>query len=127
MDMMKRGEELKPKWLTTPNILSAKTASKVKEVINLNPRVTVSEKLDGSNLCISSKRWVGTRNVILIQDLKTENLGKIKFNRASLSSLEKGDELPIILGLTGGSGPARVRGHVKSMYSAAETLNGRRV
>ena len=110
---MERGEELKPKWPATPNILSAKTAFKIKDVISSNPCVVVSEKLDGSNLCISSKGWVGTRNVILIQDLKTEDLGKIKFNRASLSSLEKGDELPIILGLTGGSGPARVRGHVK--------------
>ena len=30
----------------------------------------------------------------------------------------KGDELPIIQPLTGGSGPARVRGRVKSGYSA---------
>jgi len=86
---MERGEELKPKWPATPNILSAKTAFKIKDVISSNPRVVVSEKLDGSNLCISSKGWVGTRNVILIQDLKTEDLGKIKFNRASLSSLKK--------------------------------------
>ena len=36
----------------------------------------------------------------------------------------KGDELPITLRLTGGSGPARARGHVKSDYSAGEMTEG---
>ena len=35
-------------------------------------------------------------------------------------ALRKGDELPITVGLTGSSGPARVWGHVKSEYSARE-------
>jgi hypothetical protein len=41
--------------------------------------------------------------------------------------LPKGDELPIMVALTGGSGPARVWGHVKSRYSAEELLKGLRV
>ena len=41
--------------------------------------------------------------------------------------LPKGDELPIMVSETGGSGPARVWGHVKSTYSAEEILKGLRV
>ncbi len=41
--------------------------------------------------------------------------------------LPKGDELPIMVEKTGGSGPARVWGHVKSDYSAEETMKGLRV
>ena len=37
-------------------------------------------------------------------------------------NLPKGDELPIKVGSTGGSGLARVRGHVKSNYSAEENI-----
>lgn len=86
---MKRGVELKPQWPSTLNVLSSKTALKITEVICQNPLVAVSEKLDGSNLCVSSKGWVGTRKVILIQDLKTEEIEKIKFNRSSLTSLKE--------------------------------------
>ena len=43
------------------------------------------------------------------------------------AKLPKGDELPIMVALTGGSGPARVWGHVKSRYSAEELLKGLRV
>ena len=39
----------------------------------------------------------------------------------------KGDELPVRVHLTGGSGPARVWGHVKSSYSAGEMTEGPRV
>ena len=35
-------------------------------------------------------------------------------------SVPKGDELPVRVHSTGGSGPARVLGHVKSFYSAGE-------
>ena len=39
-------------------------------------------------------------------------------------NVPKGDELPVRVHLTGGSGPARVWGHVKSLYSAGEKTEG---
>ena len=42
-------------------------------------------------------------------------------------NVPKGDELPVRVRLTGGNGPARARGHVKSVYSAREITEGPRV
>ena len=41
-----------------------------------------------------------------------------------MKPVPKGDELPARVRVTGGSGPARVWGHVKSSYSAGEMTEG---
>ena len=41
-----------------------------------------------------------------------------------LAEVRKGDELPKTVLSTGGTGPARVWGHVKSWYSAGEKTEG---
>ena len=45
-------------------------------------------------------------------------------NSSNRINIPKGDELPVRVYLTGGSGPARVWGHVKSLYSAGEKTEG---
>ena len=46
------------------------------------------------------------------------------YNNKKVFEIRKGDELPITVSLTGGSGPARVWGHVKLSYSAGEKTEG---
>ena len=55
--------------------------------------------------------------------LKLSPRNKI-FAYAQTIIVPKGDELPVRVQLTGGSGPARVWGHVKSLYSAGEMTEG---
>ena len=81
---MKKGTEFKLQWPSTPSVLSIKTTGLIEEVLKENPLVTVSEKLDGSNICISSGGWIASRRVILVEDFKSGEIDKVRFNRASL-------------------------------------------
>lgn len=83
-----RGAEFKHQWPTTTNVLSIKTTKQLQEQIAVNPLVTVSEKLDGSNLCISSKGWIASRRIIIVEDFNKDDLSKIQFNGTNLSKLE---------------------------------------
>ena len=49
------------------------------ELINENPIALVSEKLDGSNLSISSNGIIASRRKILLVNPKIEELSKTKF------------------------------------------------
>ena len=50
-----------------------------------------------------------------------------KYANLFQDTVRKGDELPITVTETGGSGLVRARGHVKSEYSAREITEGPRV
>ena len=61
----------------------------------------------------------------IIRQILLSHCHAVKIDRATLlhvADVPEGDRLPEGVRLTGGSGPARVRGHVKSLYSAGEML-----
>jgi len=84
---MNKGQELKLQWPSTPNVLSIKTTDLIQSQLIRDPLVTVSEKLDGSNVCLSSQGWIASRRVIIVEDLFDEDLSKVKLNNSPLSKL----------------------------------------
>jgi hypothetical protein len=85
--MAKRGSELKAQWPETTNVLSILTTEQLSYYLKLNPEVSVSEKLDGSNFLLSSDGWVASRRIIIVEDLRNDDLSKLKFNKSNISSL----------------------------------------
>jgi len=65
------------------------------------------------DLNITFTAVLNPQQFIIQKVLQLQN--KLKYCTNKLQDVGKGDELPIALPLTGGSGPARVRGHVKSL------------
>lgn len=89
---MIKGARLKYQWPSTPNVVSILSTDQIKETLNKNPIVSVSEKLDGSNICISSNGWIASRRVILVNNFFEDDLSTIKLVGSSLSSLKQFEE-----------------------------------
>lgn len=85
---MKKGSILKYQWPSIPNVVSIATTELIKNILKENPLVEISEKLDGSNICISSNGWVASRRNIIIENFQLEDLTKIKLNGSSLEGLK---------------------------------------
>ena len=58
------------------------------EMLQESPISVVSEKLDGSNLSVSSNGVIASRRQILLVDPKPEDLNRTKFCGEPLTSLE---------------------------------------
>jgi hypothetical protein len=54
--------------------------------LNENPQCILTEKLDGSNFCVSSQGWIASRRVVIAN--RTDNLKDKKFNSHSLECIE---------------------------------------
>jgi hypothetical protein len=65
----KAGSEFLLQWPQIPGVLSVATTSLVQELLVRNPTVTVTEKLDGSNLCLSSADWIASRRRVILGPL----------------------------------------------------------
>ena len=89
---MIKGARLKYQWPSTPNVVSILSTDQIKETLNKNPIVSVSEKLDGSNICISSNGWIASRRVILVNNFFEDDLSTVKLVGSSLSSLKQFEE-----------------------------------
>jgi hypothetical protein len=84
---MKKGSTLQYQWPSIPNVVSIATTELIKNILIQNPEVDVSEKLDGTNICISSKGWVATRRKIIIEDFYCDDQVQIRLNNSSLNKL----------------------------------------
>ena len=72
-------------WPKTQNFINVN--NDVAELLDENPYVFVSEKLDGSNLSISSSGVIASRRKILLRDASEENLKKTEFMHSTLISV----------------------------------------
>ncbi len=81
------GAELKFQWPQILGVLSVTSVDQVQTLLKTNPMATVTEKLDGSNLCVSSENWVASRRRVILDNPTEEELKKYKFCGESLSSL----------------------------------------
>jgi len=86
---MKKGACLKFQWPSTPNIVSISTTELIAAKLVNNPSVTISEKLDGSNVCVSSRGWVASRRNIIVEDIYRDDLAKVKLVGSNLASLSE--------------------------------------
>ena len=72
-------------WPPTLNFINAN--NDVAELLDENPNVFVSEKLDGSNLSISSNGAIASRRKILLRDPSEKNLMVTEFMHSTLFSV----------------------------------------
>ena len=72
-------------WPQTQNFINVN--NDVAKLLDENPNVFVSEKLDGSNLSISSNGVIASRRKILLRDPSEENLKKTEFMHSTLISV----------------------------------------
>lgn len=82
------GAECAFSWPCIQNILSVSSKEELLQSLSNNPTVSVTEKLDGSNICISSHNWVASRKVYICEDIRTEDLQRKKFRNLPISSLK---------------------------------------
>jgi len=82
-----QGAELQIQWPQTQNIVSLSSTEEIFEQLELNQLVSVTEKLDGCNVSISSKGWIASRRRILVENIEQADLNKVKLNRIKLTSL----------------------------------------
>ena len=94
----KVGSEFQLQWPQIPGVLSVASTDLVRDLLVKNPTVTVTEKLDGSNLCLSSEDWVASRRRIILEGPSEAVLNKTKFCGVALSSLS--DVLPKLKSLS---------------------------
>lgn len=83
----KVGSEFRLQWPQIPGVLSVATTELIQDLLVRNPTVTVTEKLDGSNLSLSSEGWVASRRRIILENPTQAVLNKTKFCGVALSSL----------------------------------------
>ena len=89
LEMAQKGKELKTQWPEASNVLSISTTEQLSEQLRINPVVTISEKLDGSNILLSSDKWIASRRVILVENMCKNEWSKTKFNHSDISNLKK--------------------------------------
>lgn len=83
----KVGSELQLQWPQTPGVLSVHSVNLIQDLLFKNPMMTVTEKLDGSNLCLSSAGWVASRRRIILENPNQAELDNTKFCGVALSSI----------------------------------------
>ena len=83
------GAEFQLQWPQILGVLSVTSVDQVQTHLKSNPTTTVTEKLDGSNLCISSESWVASRRRVILDRPTEEELKKNKFCGENLSSLSQ--------------------------------------
>jgi hypothetical protein len=81
------GAEFLLQWPQILGVLSVTSVEQVQTLLKSNPVTTVTEKLDGSNLCLSSENWVASRRRVILDRPSEEELKKTKFCGENLSSL----------------------------------------
>lgn len=82
----KPGDTLEHQW---PEIESVYIASQVMiQELKANPTVLISEKLDGSNLSVSSDGIIASRRKVILAQPSLEDLKKSTFAGQSLSTIE---------------------------------------
>ena len=86
------GSEFKLQWPQIPNVLSITSVDQIMALLELNPLTTLTEKLDGSNLCLSSGDWIASRRRVILDSPTQEDLNKYKFCGEPLGTL--GEVLP---------------------------------
>lgn len=74
-------------WPKINNIISTNSIKEVIDALKNNKTVTVTEKLDGSNICISSDGWVASRRVIINDCIDCTDLPRHSFNKIPLTKL----------------------------------------
>lgn len=84
-----KGAEFMLQWPLTQNIVSESSVPEVHLQISSNPRASVTEKLDGSNVCVSTSGWIASRRQIIIEDINKVDLSKKKFAGLPLTSLKE--------------------------------------
>lgn len=85
---VKKGAELRLQWPQIQNIVSIDTTEEVFEKLKSNQLCSVTEKLDGCNLSVSSSGWISSRRQILVENVELTDLSKVKFNGQKLTNLK---------------------------------------
>lgn len=86
---VKKGAQSKLQWPQIQNIVSINSTEDIYEKLKLNQLCSVTEKLDGCNLSLSSSGWVSSRRQVLIEDIEQTDLSKFKFNGHCLTNLKE--------------------------------------
>ena len=90
---MKIGQELAYPWPHIDGFYNTKATEKIIKSLEKNEFYHISEKFDGSNICLSSQGWVsGRKNVFAVEEiLETTNFQGVKCERLIqvLSNLKK--------------------------------------
>ena len=71
----------------TEGVFSSNSVDELKNAIDENDFWTITEKLDGSNVCISSEGWIASRNQIIANFAQSKNWRMKKFNKQTLEHL----------------------------------------
>ena len=79
---------LKSQWPTSASVLNLNHLWKVVELLNSNPVVCVTEKLDGANLSVCSSGWIASRRCVIVENASVTDLEKKTFMKCSLDSLK---------------------------------------
>jgi hypothetical protein len=81
------GSEFQLQWPQIQGVLSISSTEEILNLLEENPVTTVTEKLDGSNLCLSSAQWVASRRRVILDRPTEEELTKHKFCGVALTTL----------------------------------------
>ena len=83
----KVGSDFQLQWPQLSGVLSITSTDLVQDLLSKDPIVTVTEKLDGSNLCLSSGSWIASRRRVILDNPSQHDLDKYMFCGVSLSSI----------------------------------------
>ena len=85
IEIIEVGDTLQNQWPEIQSVYLAKET--MINLLKANPIALISEKLDGSNLSLSSKGVVASRRKVILVEPTPEQLDKTKFAGQSLSSI----------------------------------------
>ena len=86
IEIIEAGDTLLNQWPEIPSVYLAKET--MINLLKANPIALISEKLDGSNLSVSSKGTVASRRKVIAVEPTAETLNKTKFAGQSLGSIQ---------------------------------------
>lgn len=83
-----KGSEFKLQWPSTPNVVSESSIEEIQKQLSSNPLVSLTEKIDGSCICLSSTGWIASRRQIICDDIERADFKKLKHQGVSLIHLK---------------------------------------
>jgi hypothetical protein len=89
MPKITKGSEFQHQWPSIPNVISESSITDICDLLEKDSIVSVTEKLDGCNVSISSQGYVATRRQIICEDISKTDLNKLKLQGVSLAHLKQ--------------------------------------
>lgn len=89
MPKIVKGSEFQHQWPSTPNVISESSVEDICDLLKENSIVSVTEKLDGCNVSISTQGYIASRRQIICEDIWKTDLNKLKLQGVSLSHLKQ--------------------------------------